>query len=259
VAYYHSFGIFGSWGISLLIALLAGFLFFFFKVRSGYRPFITIRKKVMKEIMGFSFANYGADFFWSASSLVLPIMVLNLLGAEPNAYFYIAWSVGTVCILVSGAVSMSLFAEGSYDEERLGLNIWRSLRLIFLTLIPLVILILIIAPQLLLLFGGSYAGSGAGLLRLMAISSLPWSINLVYLSKLRVEKKLKALIIFTAFTAVLALGSSYFLLPRMGINGVGIAWLATHGVIALAVTTTSLKGRQLINSIRTFVFRNKGG
>ena len=165
------------------------------------------------------------------------------MGREPTAYFYIAWSIGSASAMISGAVSTSLFAEGSHDEERLGLNIWRSLRLILLTVVPAVILILAIAPQLLLLFGGSYSESGASLLRIVAISALPWSINLVYLAKLRVEKKLKVIVGFTAFIAVLTLGLAYLLLPRMGINGAGIAWLATHGIIALVVTVISFRGR----------------
>ena len=216
-------------------------------------------KKVVNDILRFSFANYIADFFWSAAGSILPIMVLNLLGAESTAYFYIAWSVGGICMVVSGAVSISLFAEGSYDEERLGLNIWRSVKLILITLVPIIILVFAIAPWLLLLFGGSYSESGTTLLRIMSVSALPWSINVVYLSKLRVERKLKVIIGFTVVIAVLSLGLSYFLLPRMGINGVGFAWLATHGIIAFVVMVTSLKGRQVINSARALIFTNKGG
>ena len=258
-AYFHSFGIFASWGISLLVALLVGILVFFPRVLTDYRPFFTVRKKVVNDILRFSFANYIADFFWSAAGSILPIMVLNLLGAESTAYFYIAWSVGGICMVVSGAVSISLFAEGSYDEERLGLNIWRSVKLILITLVPIIILVFAIAPWLLLLFGGSYSESGTTLLRIMSVSALPWSINVVYLSKLRVERKLKVIIGFTVVIAVLSLGLSYFLLPRMGINGVGFAWLATHGIIAFVVMVTSLKGRQVINSARALIFTNKGG
>jgi len=226
-----------------VVAFLLGMFFLMPRVRPDYRPLFVISKKVVNEIKHFSFANYIADLFSSASISILPIMVLNLLGREPTAYFYIAWSIGSASAMISGAVSTSLLVEGSHDEERLGLNLWRSLRLILLTVVPAVILILAIAPYLLLLFGGSYSESGASLLRIVAISALPWSINLVYLAKLRVEKKLKVTVGFTAFIAVLTLGLAYFLLPRMGINGAGIAWLATHGIIALVVTVTSFRGR----------------
>jgi len=127
-----------------------------------------------------------------------------------------------------------------------------------ITLVPIILLVFAIAPQLLLLFGGSYSESGTSLLRLMAVSALPWSINLIYLSKLRVERKLKIIISFTASTAILALGLSYFLLPRMGINGVGFAWLATHGIIALVVMVTSFRGRQAISSIRALLSGKRG-
>jgi len=256
-AYFHSFGIFASWGVSLVIAFLLGMFLFIPRARPDYKPFFAVSKKVVREIMQFSFVNYFAGFFWGATNLILPIMVLNVLGAESTAYFYIAWSVGGVCMLISSALSVSLFAEGSYDEGKLGLNIRRSLKLVFLTLVPAVILIVALADVLLLLFGGSYSESGATLLRIVAVTALPWSINLIYLAKLRVEKKLRVIIVLTAFTAVLGLGLAYFLLPRMGISGAGVAWLTTQVIIALAVTAGSLGGRRIISLVRTLVFREK--
>jgi O-antigen/teichoic acid export membrane protein len=212
----------------------------------------------VNEILRFSFANYIADFFWGVSASILPIIVLNLMGAASTAYFYIAWSIGSVAVIISGAISTSLFAEGSFDEERLGLNILRSLKLILLSIVPVVILVLAIAPKLLLLFGSTYSESGATLLRIIAISALPWSINLVYLSKLRVEKRLGVIIGLTAFIAVLTLGLAYFLLPRMGINGAGIAWLTTQGTMALVVVADSLKRRGVARRVKALIFKRRG-
>ena len=241
VAFSHTSGIFAAWGISFCVAVPVGILLFLPRAQPGYRLRFTFNLRIIKEIISFSFANYIAGFFWGASALVLPLMVVNLLGAAPNAYFYIAWAIASVPNMIIGATSMSLFAEGSYEEERLGPNIWRSLKMTYLIIVPTVILILVIAPKLLLLFGGSYSDNATTLLRILAISALPLAINSVYLATKRVEKKLRVIIGLTAFAAALTLGLAYLLLPRMGINGAGIAWLTSQGVIALVVVASWLK------------------
>ena len=196
----------------------------------------------------FSFANYFTNLLWFIPSLILPIVVLNVLGAELNAYFYIAWAVGGVLATIPLATSMSLFAEGSYDEQRLGANTWRSLKLTFLILVPAAILMLVIADKLLLLFGSSYSESGTVLLRIVILSAFPIAINYIYLSMKRVQKKLAVLIELSAFIAIATLALSYVLLPRMGINGVGIAWLGSQGVVAVGIVISFLVRRPLVRA-----------
>ncbi len=233
--YFHAFGIFASWGIAVGVALLISIPFFLPRVQPGYRPFFAINVETVRAILPFSLANYFGNLFWTAPAFILPIMVVNLLGAEINAYFYIAWSIGSVLAMVPSSGSISLFAEGSYEEEKLKQNVWRSLKMVFVILLPLVVLILVLADKILLLFGGAYSENGATLLRLLTISALPLAINVVYLSIKRVEKKLKVLIGLSASMAIITLGVSFYLLPLMGINGAGIAWLSSQGTVTLGI------------------------
>jgi O-antigen/teichoic acid export membrane protein len=199
----------------------------------------------------FSSANYIASMFWSAPSLILPIMVLYILGAELNAYFYIAWSVGNLLHMIPQAISTSIFAEGSYDKQRLGADTRRSLKLTFLILVPAVIIIVIFGDKLLLLFGASYSAQGTMLLRMLVFSAFPAAINYSYLSVKRVEKKLAVIIGLSAFIAVSTLTLSYLLLPRMGIDGIGIAWLGTQGVVALVIIAGFLRQRKINHRLNT--------
>jgi O-antigen/teichoic acid export membrane protein len=234
-------GIFGSWTISLAVALLVVVIFFLPRSQPGYRPSFTINKKVLSEIMHFSFANYLSLVLGSAPGFVLPLLVVNLLGAEFNAYFYISWAVGNVLSIISYATSTSLFVEGSYDEATLRANAWRSLKMVGLLVIPALVLVLALADKVLLIFGGSYAENGTTLLRIVAISSIPFSVNVTYLATKRVEKKLKVLVVLPAIIMVITLILAYFLLPVMGISGAGIAWLAGHTVITLGILGVWLK------------------
>jgi hypothetical protein len=58
---------------------------------------------------------------------------------------------------------------------------------------------------------------------ILAVSALPLSLNHVYFTMRRVEKKMKSVIWLTGFMAVSTPGLSYVLLPVMGIKGAGIA------------------------------------
>ena len=241
VTFLHSLGIFASWGIATWVALLLSFFLFLPRSEAGYRPFFVIKREVVSHMFHFSFANYLSELFWGLAGSILPIMVLSQLGAEPNAYFYIAWTTAGVLSLLPTAISISLFAEGCYDEGRLAINIRRSLKMAFVLLVPAVILTLIIADKLLLMFGSAYSESGSLLLRIMAVSTLPLTVNLIYLGIKRVQKKLSLIIGMPALVAVLSVGLGYLLLPRWGIAAAGIAWLISQTVVALAIAAKWLR------------------
>lgn len=242
--FFHSFGIFASWGISLGIALLLSILVLLPRARPGYQPILAVTREAVDELLHFSLANYIGILLWSAPLLVLPIMVVNLLGPELNAYFYIAFAIGGVLFSIPFAGSTSLFVEGSYTEERLDINLWRSLRMVFVILVPAVILVLAFADKLLLVFGTLYAENASTLLRILAVSALPLAINIIYLGLKMVEKKLRVIVVMTAFVAVVSLGLSFLLLPRIGINGAGVAWIISHGILASVIVISFLKRRQ---------------
>ena len=239
-AFFHSFGIFASWGISLTIALVITLFLFLPRAQPGYRPQFALKIESAKNMLNFSFANYLSVLFWDTSISILSIVVVNRLGAEPNAYFQMAWVVGGLVIMVPSAVSASLFAEGSYDETKLGLNVWRSLKVLFLLLVPAVILIIVIADKLLLLFGGSYSQNATTLLRIFTFSALPLAVINVYLSIKRIEKNLRIIVGLSALDIAGILGLTYVLIPRVGINSIGIAWLTSHSVIACLIVANWL-------------------
>ena len=239
----YGFGILASWGIGFTLALMVGLLFFLPRLQSGYRPSPTISKEVVNEIAHFSLANYFAGLIAKVPTFVLPLMVISLLSAEQNAYFYMAYGViSTGLGLIPAGVSLALFAEGSHDEQALGSYVNRSLKFSFLILVPLVILIFLIGDKILLLFGETYSQEATKLLWVLALSCLPGTVNTIYLYKKRVEKEMKTVIILSTLSVVITLGLSYFLLPMMGIMGAGIARL-TGGVVVTLIITGSLLRR----------------
>ena len=247
--FFHTFGIFASWGIALGVAVAVGIPFLLPRIQAGYHPVPAVNRQVIADMMRFSFTNYAANLFWAIPILGLPLMVVNLLGAESNAYFYIGWTLGYLLFSIPITISLSLFAEGSHNEAKLAGEVRRSLKFMLL-LIPVIIMVFLLGDKILLLFGKAYSENATELLRILAVSSIPVGLNHIYFTMRRVQKRMKGVVGLSAFIAVITMVLSYLLLPRMGILGVGVAWLIPQIMVAVVATSTLFRyhhQRSLIN------------
>jgi len=230
---FHSFGIVASWGIAIGAATAISLLLFLPKVQNHYKLMPTLKLNSMKNMWQYSGGNYLASLFIGTPALVLPIMVVNYLGPQQNAYFYIAWTIYALLRAIPLSVSRSLFAEGSHFEDKLKENVIKSFKLTFLLLIPAVILLILFGKWLLLVFGQGYSLNSLHLLRILAVSSLPISITYIYSTILRVTKRIRELVIIWGFIVTAMLVVSYLVTPSTGIIGIGYAWLGAQVMSAI--------------------------
>ena len=242
-SFFHTFGIFASWGVASSVAVATSIFLFIPRAQTGYFPFPVVKKEVVNEMAHFSAANYIATLIGGMPHFILPLMVINLLGAEQNAYFYIGYAIANILLTVPIAASFSLFAEGSCDEESLARNVARTLKLVLVILIPAIVIIFVLGDKILLLFGEAYSENATRLLWCLALSAFPASINSIYFSKKRVEKRMRSVVILNVIAAVAILGLSYFLLPTMGIVGAGVACLIGRGLVSLGIVGSLLHRR----------------
>jgi len=233
VIFFHAFGIAASWGVAAAVALIVTLIFFVPRVQPHYKPVPGLNLSVIGSMWRYSSGSYLARLFSAAPALVLPLMVVNLLGAEQNAYFYVAWTVAALLFAIPAAVAHSLFAEGAHFEVELWGNVAKSLKFAFLILVPAVILVLLLGKWLLLLFGEGYSASGLLLLRILSLSSLFTGVTSIYTTTLRVEDRLRELTLIFCFITVATLAVSYFIMPAYGMAGIGYVWLAVQGVVCL--------------------------
>jgi O-antigen/teichoic acid export membrane protein len=236
-SFFGAFGIFAASGLAFTVSLVICLLIFIPLILPRYRPLPSFRRQAGNEIIKFSLANYAGEGLWSLPSWILPIMVLNILGAEANAYFYMPWSMASLLLALSLAISFSLFAEGSYEARNVSRHLKSGFKLIVLLLVPTAAILAIFGDKILLVFGGDYSAAGTQLLRLFTLAAFPLSFNLLYLSVARVEKRLKSLLWVNGVTAVATLVLSYITIVNLGILGIGVSWLAAQTSVALFTTT----------------------
>jgi O-antigen/teichoic acid export membrane protein len=240
VLFFHSFGIIASWGIAIAVAVAVSIFLFLPKVQDFYKPVPTLKLSLFKDMWRYSSGNYLANLFMVSPAFILPLMVVNMLGAEQNAYFYIGWMMATLLFAIPQAVSQSLFAEGSHFGDKLRENVIRSLKFTLLLLVPAVIVLILAGKWLLLAFGQSYSLNALHLLWVLSLSSLPLALTYIYTGILRVTGRIKELVAIWGFIALSVLLASYLIMPVTGIIGIGYAWLGAQTIVAVYILARRL-------------------
>jgi len=230
-----TFGFFITISLTGAISLVISIYWFLPRVQNGYRPIPKIKKEILSKSLHYSINNYVGRCLLQMTPLILPLMVVNILSAEMNAYFVIAWSIASVLFIIPASISTSLFAEGSNNKKLLLINSKKSMKLVLLLLLPLSFILFILAGKLLQLFGQAYSDNSAFLLGILALSSIPYGINYLYINIARVNDDVISIIIVTMAATFLSLGLSCFLMLKMGLVGIGMGYLMGQSTVAIGV------------------------
>ena len=224
-------GIFWTLVIAYLISFLIGIYFLF---RSGIVLKFIINNPALKRILKYSLANYITNVLYAVQNSILPILMLNLVGAKEAGYFYVAFSIATLIYAIPNSVYSSMFVEGSYGEPLKQITI-RSTKVAFMFLIPCGIALYFGGDILLSLFGHEYSSNSYLMLKLFIVSSLFVTINTMYLSIKKIEKDNKLLVAVNLLLSVSIITLSYVFGKQMGMIGVGFGWVAGQGIVALII------------------------
>jgi O-antigen/teichoic acid export membrane protein len=232
------YGIFASWTLPALLLLLPVNWLIFRRLLPAHMatPAAAAEPSASTaRIAAYVSGNYLGQLFSLAYTMLPPILVLQLAGSTASAYFYLPWMIASLLRLVASNMSTSLIVEASLDAAGAQQHFRRALAHTMRLVVPLALVVALAAPWLLLIFGVDYAAEGGALLRLLALATLPSAVFSLYVGLLRVQNRIRPIVAAFALTAVLTLGLSALLLPIYGINGVGVAWLASQSVAALVL------------------------
>ena len=230
-------GLYVSWIVPAALAVpLVNLLIFRKLVPAHAKETIDRAPPGRREVSRFLAGDVTGALMLLATVSLVPVLVATFVVPRINAYFYIAWTIGTTVDLLAANMALSLTVEGAYDPVRLARHARAALRRILLILVPVAAGVALLAPWILGLFGPGYARAGAPVLVLLAAATLPRTLTEMYLGALRAQSRTSLVALVQGCRAVLVLGLVVILTPAMGILGAGVAVLASQVVIAAAVT-----------------------
>jgi len=225
-----AYGIVVSMGIAMAIAFLVSLVFLI--LRFNYLPKPIIDRIVVKKMMKFSLGNYIAGFIGGLPVMVLPMLITNSIGAKFSAYFYLDMMIANILYIIPMATSQSLFAEGSYSERDLRIQLKKAIKIISLLLFPAILITFLFGKYILLFFGKEYSSEGVIFLQILAISGIFLSINYIGNSIFYIKHRIKLMILVNFIGASIILSLSIMLIHK-NLLGIGVGWILGQGIISV--------------------------
>ena len=227
-------GIFTAWVIGCTISLAVAYGALIPRLERRYRPAFEGVVREARAMAGAFAGNYFITLGYLLTTFLLPLLVVVRLSPEDNAYFYVAWLLGSAFFTVTASVGSALFAEGTHDPAALSRQTRSAVRISAALLAPLMVVFLLAASPILGLFGEDYADNGTTLLLLLTASAIPDAITGLYIARVRAEGRLVFPAVASMAMAAGTLIGSWFLLPSMDLAGPGVAFIAAHAVGSVA-------------------------
>ncbi|MFH0178247.1 lipopolysaccharide biosynthesis protein [Streptomyces cacaoi] len=234
-------GIFVSWAVAIAFSTLPlGWLIFRRLIPRQAAADRDLEPPQLREMGRFLAGDSLGALFSLAMINLLPVMVAVRFSAAENGYFYVAYTVGGTMEFMAINMASSLTAHASHDPRQLAEGVRGALRRMTLLLVPVVLVLVVFAPQILLPFHEDYAEHGTTVLRLLAAGALPRVVVELYIGVLRVQGRTGVLAALQGAMCTLVLGSAALLFAPAGIAGAGWAVLISMTLIA-AVSAVGLR------------------
>lgn len=213
-----SYGIFAAQGSAAFIAMIASITLL--ALRFDFRPRFKIDRATISAVYKYSSGSYLANLLNIAPTMILPLTVLNRLGAAAAGYYYFAFMMANLLFTVGYAITQSLFAEGAHDEVALKHLIMKSLKTMVMVMIPASLLLGLLGSYILRIFGSDYATQSVDALRILAVSGMAVALYSLLGVVLRLQGKLRQLIIANAIYCTVIVVMSLEFASR------GLVWVA---------------------------------
>ena len=230
----------GVWAGStaVLIAVVNWVLFRRLLKADGVRPQLPRSRQIAR----FSAGHTAVAVTGFLPDFVVPLLILSYLDEAANAYYYAAWMVGFSIRLLAMNLTNVLTVEGAYGEDPVSALMRSIIRLSLTILLPVMCVLLVFAELILSVFGPRYADEAGPLLRLFAISLVPYTIATLVVAYDRVRERFGAALAITGVGTVATIALDMVLIPSLGITGAGLGWLGGQMVAAVVAAVLMARG-----------------
>jgi len=246
--------ILAGWGLGALFAIGLSLAIFAGQRRGqlSFKPKFDFR--LVRSSLKLSLGNYSIIMTQQIPGLILPVIVTQMLSAQFNAYFYtIFMFIQGVLLTIPLAISQAFFVQtAETDPVKLQAKTVSLLKIIFLSIVPLILASIFLRDQILGLFGNEYIVNGGSLLVIMSLGALPASFIRLYVSLQRIRGDFGRGLFATVGGLIAILLCTLWFIQGFGLFGVGLGWTTGLTIIAIGL------GIDLALSFRRTPTANKG-
>ncbi|MDX6324774.1 MAG: hypothetical protein QOK15_1128 [Nocardioidaceae bacterium] len=233
------FGIYASWVIPmlLLVPVVSGAVLW--RRREPRRVSDILARQPSVPRLALDYVGY---LFQVSSSFMYPVIALEVLDAKDAAVFSIAWLTSSTIDLLATQVGTALTVEASYGHDPAALR--RTVLRKGLALIGLIAVVgIVVAPLVLSIYGHTYREHGVGTLRLLLLAGVSRSLITFTVAEARAHGNITFIVWLRAVTSTSAIVLAVVLAPRIGPEGMALAWLIAQTLGAAVVAHRLWSGR----------------
>lgn len=196
-----------------------------------WRPSFRSAASLLRPLLHVLASNYAANTMNLLPVLIVPLIVLDRLGAREVAYYFVAFQIGLLLYSAAYAVGESLLSEGSRAGANRPHLLRRSRRALIVLYVPACLGLIGTARWVMAIFGTEYSRLGTGCLEMLAVSAAPlaaysWSLNV-----LRLMGRFGYVVLSSAVYTLGICGVAWLLAPR-GLTTMAAAWPLGSGLSA---------------------------
>lgn len=236
-----STGILTAWVVSMLVMLVPVNWLIFVKLlpRSGSAA-PEARAPGLGEMARFIGVDYVGTLLSHLSSTALPLLVIALAGPKESAVFFVAWTISAGLDFIATGTASSFLVEGASREDHVHSYRRAAARRASILLLPAVVLTSVLAGPLLSVFGHEYRAARWALV-LLAVAAVPRMFLLLRISFLRIQRRIRTVVLLQALGCVSMLGLSALGLSLGGGSlAVAASWLTTE-VLVLGASEIAIR------------------
>jgi O-antigen/teichoic acid export membrane protein len=120
-------------------------------------------------------------------------------------------------------------------------------RLAFVVVIPLVVVVVAFADQIMATFGPQYMHA-ANLLRLFAVALLPFTIVNFVIAVERIQERAGRALLIAGASTLVTIALDLWLIPTIGLSGAGWGWLIGQTLGAAIALALTLRPRRAVTT-----------
>ena len=196
----------------------------------------------LRPLLRFSAANYIGFVMSVLTTLIVPIILLDRLGAKSAGYFFVVLQLAQIVYTAAAALEQTFLTEGSRADADMGQLRRRSLRLVVLFFVLTAGIMIGAGHWLLLAFGQQYNHYGYTSLIILVLAAGPVSANYWLQTILRLAGKLRAVITVNAIGAI-ATCSCVWIGSAHGLTAASWGWLIGAVITACVAAAAAREGR----------------
>ncbi len=243
-------GIFLAWSMPVIAMVIVVNVYLFKWRIPSHESKSTPNEQLpsLREISQLALAQYSTFLLSMFTPTIVALIVLERLGAIANAHYYLPALIASGLSMFLWNIATSFIVEASSEPASLHRHAITTMWTGVTVLTPCILVGVVFAPELLRVFGATYAVHGTTLLRMLLLSLPGSAVTIFYTSFAWLDKRVWWLAVRQLIITLVYFALVLTLIGHFGLIAVGIASLITSGLQGVIFFPVLLRRIQKIDA-----------